>query len=348
LHDNLRAIHIALDYQNGGLITAEDVANLTKYAGFGGIKAVLYPFGAQEEWLANGATKEDLKHHGEIMQLHGLLKENFSEKAYNEIIASLRNSVLTAFYTPEVVPQTLYSVLATQGIKPKRLYEPSAGSGVFISEAVTRFPNLEQITAVEKDRLTGLVLSAINSSFSIKTDTHIIGFEEAPVKDNGSYDLVVSNIPFGNFSVYDEDFPDKELSGKIHNYFFAKGLDKLAEGGLMGFITTDAFLNSPSNHTARQYLFERAGFVSLTVMPDNLMKDTGNTEAPSHLLVVQKHEAKELLSDSEQLLIDTVELKNEFGSYHQNLYLFNHKEAIIGNQIKPGKNPDLSLLVRWE
>ena len=103
---------------------------------------------------------------------------------------------------------------------------------------------------MEKDRLTGLVLSAINSSLSIKTDTHITGFEEAPVKDNGSYDLAVSNIPFGNFSVYDEDFPDKELSGKIHNYFFAKGLDKLAEGGLMAFITTDAFLNSPSNHTA--------------------------------------------------------------------------------------------------
>ena len=338
LHDNLRAIRIALDYQNSLPLSVEDVANLKKYSGFGGIKAILYPYGSQEEWQANGATKEDLKHHGEMMQLHDLLKENFPETAYKEIIASLRNSVLTAFYTPEVVPQTLYSVLSTQRIQPKRLYEPSAGSGVFISEAVITFPDLEQITAVEKDRLTGLVLSAINSSLSIKTDTHIIGFEEAPVKDNGNYDLVVSNIPFGNFSVYDEDFPDKELSGKIHNYFFAKGLDKLAEGGLMAFITTDAFLNSPSNHTARQYLFERAGFVSLTVMPDNLMKDTGNTEAPSHLLVVQKHEAKEQLSDSEQLLIDTVELKNEFGSYHQNLYLFNHKEAIIGNQIKPGKN----------
>ncbi len=137
LDDNLRAIRIALDYQNGGLITAEDVASLKKYAGFGGIKAVLYPYGSQDEWQANGATKEDLKHHGEIMQLHDLLKENFSETAYKEIIASLRNSVLTAFYTPEVVPQTLYNVLATQGIQPKRLYEPSAGSGVFISEAVT-------------------------------------------------------------------------------------------------------------------------------------------------------------------------------------------------------------------
>jgi N12 class adenine-specific DNA methylase len=338
LHDNLRAIRIALNYQNGRQLAAGDAVSLKKYSGFGGIKAILYPYGSQDEWLANGATKEDLKHYGEMMQLHDLLKENYSETAYKEIIASLRNSVLTAFYTPEVVPQTLYNVLKEQGIQPKRLYEPSVGSGVFISEAVTVFPELEQITAVEKDRLTGLVLSAINSTLAVKTDTHITGFEEAPLQDNSTYDLVISNIPFGNFSVYDEAFPNKELSGKIHNYFFAKGLDKLAEGGLMAFITTDAFLNSPSNHTARQYLLKRADFVSLTVMPDNLMKDTGNTEAPSHLLIVQKNTTKEQLSSSEQLLLDTVELKNQYGSYHQNLYLFNHKEAIIGNKIIPGKN----------
>jgi N12 class adenine-specific DNA methylase len=338
LKDNLQAIRIALDYQNGRPLSVEDADNLKKYSGFGGIKAVLYPYGTVEQWQANGATKEDLKHHGEIMQLHDVLKENYNETAYKEIIASLRNSVLTAFYTPEVVPQTLYSVLAAQSIQPRRLYEPSAGSGVFISEAVTMFPNLEQITAVEKDRVTGLVLSAINSTLSVKATTHITGFEEAPVKDNGSYDLAVSNIPFGNFSVYDEAFPDKEISGKIHNYFFAKGLDKLAEGGLMAFITTDAFLNSPSNHTARAHLFQRADFVSLVVMPDNLMKDTGNTEAPSHLLIVQKHEGKEQFSDSEKLLLDTVGLKNEHGAYYQNLYLFNHKEVVIGNKIEVGKN----------
>src|SRR5690606_16357460 len=99
---------------------------------------------------------------------------------------------------------------------------------------------------------------------------------------------VASNIPFGNFSVYDPAFTDKQLSGKIHNYFFAKGLDKLTDGGLMAYITTDAFLNSPSNKTAREYLFQRADFISLSVLPDNLMLDTGNTQAPSHLLVVQK------------------------------------------------------------
>lgn len=338
LQDNIRAIRKALEHQNGRQLTAEDVESLKKYAGFGGIKAILYSYGTREEWQANGATKEDLRHYGEIIQLHDLLKEHFPDAAYKELIASLRNSVLTAFYTPEVVPQTLYKVLTEQGIHPKRMYEPSAGSGIFITEAVNTLPQLEKITAVEKDRLTGLVLSAINSTHSVTTDTHITGFEEAPVTDNGIYDLIVSNIPFGNFSVYDEAYPDKELSGKIHNYFFAKGLDKLADGGLMAYITTDAFLNNPSNHTARKYLFDRADLIALAVMPDNLMKDTGNTEAPSHLLVVQKHSDKQQLSDSEQLLLDTTELKNQFGSYHQNLYLYNYKEIIIGSKTEAGKN----------
>jgi len=338
LKDNIRAIETALRWDADEQLSAADVAVLKLYAGFGGIKAILYPYGTTEDWQATGATKEDLKHHPEMMQLHDLLKENYPDTAYREIIASLRHSVLTAFYTPEVVPQTLFAVLKEQGIQPQRLYEPSAGSGVFITEAVNAFDGLQHITAVEKDKISGLVLSAINDNHSVATKTHITGLEEAPVDDNGSYDLVVSNIPFGNFSVYDEAYRDKELSGKIHNYFFAKGLDKLADGGLMAYITTDAFLNSPSNLTARKYLFERADFVSLSVMPDNLMKETGNTEAPSHLLVVQKNDNKEQLSYSEKLLVDVGQLKNEYGNYYQNLYIFNHKDVITGNEIMPGKN----------
>ena len=338
LQDNIRAIRIALSHQDGKELSPDEVSNLKKFSGFGGIKAILYPYGTQEEWLANGATKEDLKHHAGIMELHDLLKENYTETQYREIISSLRNSVLTAFYTPQVVRETLYTVLAAQNLQPKRLYEPSAGSGVFISEAVKAFPELEQITAVEKDTLSGLVLSAINGTLPVRAETHITGFEETPVTENSSYDLIVSNIPFGNFSVYDEAYPDKALSGKIHNYFFAKGLDKLADGGLMVYITTDAFLNSPSNQKAREYLFGKADFISVSVMPDNLMKDTGNTEAPNHLLIVQKNATKETLSEEEALLITTVPLENEYGTYPSNSYIQQHRDIITGNILQPGKN----------
>src|SRR5699024_1666676 len=144
------------------------------------------------------------------------------------------------------------------GIKPKSLYEPSAGAGIFIQEAVEAFPGLQKITSVEKDKLTGLVLKAVNSQSEIPTDTYIQPFEETPTEDNGSYDLIVSNIPFGNFPVFDSTIQNSSITGKIHNYFFAKGLDKIADGGLMAYLTTDAFLNNPSNQGAREYLFKRS------------------------------------------------------------------------------------------
>lgn len=338
LNDNIRAVRLAIAHKSGDPLSDSDISELQRYSGFGGIKAILYPYDSSAQWLSLGATKDDLKLHSSIVALHDLLKENFTAHEYKTIIDSLRNSLLTAFYTPEIVPKAIYEVLQLQGISPKRLYEPSAGAGIFITEAVKVFPELEHITAVEKDQLSGMVLTAINDSLSVSAKTHITGLEESPTDDNGSYDLVISNIPFGNFSVYDAAFPDKELSGKIHNYFFAKGLDKLSDGGLMAYITTDAFLNGTSNKTAREYLFAHADFVSLAVLPDNLMKDTGNTEAPTHLLIVQKNESKERLSYPEQLLVEVEPLKNQYGNYTQNLYLYNHKEVVVGDEIKPGRN----------
>lgn len=338
LKDNLQAIEIALDYHYGMPLTSGDIDNLKKYSGFGGIKAILYPNDTQESWLELGASKEDLKIHADILRLHSLLETRCSEADYKAIILSMRNSVLTAFYTPEVVPRMLFEALKDISVDPKKVYEPAAGAGVFIHEAISAFPQLEMVTAVEKDRMTGLILSALNSMLGIRHETHICGLEDTPASENGSYDLVVSNIPFGNFSVDDPEYPGRELSGRIHNYFFAKGLDKLADGGMMAYITTDAFLNSPSNREAREYLFQKSDFISVAAMPDNLMSDTGNTAAPSHLLVVQKNDSKNALSADEMLLLATDQLENEFGSYHKNAYLGQHPETIMGSQTGAGTN----------
>jgi N12 class adenine-specific DNA methylase len=339
LKDNLAAIRIALEWnRDKHPLSGEEAAALKKYAGFGGIKAILLPDGTPEDWKANGATDNDLRLFDEVTALHDLLYEHFSQQQYNEIVASLKNSVLTAFYTPEVIPQTLYRVLQEQGIHPERLYEPSSGAGVFITEAIPILPSLTKITAVEKDILTGHVLQALASTLPVETTVHITGLELTDNKENGQSDLVISNIPFGNFAVYDPEHPARALAGKIHNYFFAKGLDKLKDGGLLAYITTDAFLNNPSNEQARTHLFDRADFISLAVMPDNLMKKTGNTEAPSHLLIVQKNESKEQLSRDEQLLIRTVIQENEYGNFHLNQYYYQHPEIITGDKTKAGKN----------
>ena len=217
------------------------------------------------------------------------------------------------------------------------MYEPSSGAGVFITEAAKVFPELEGITAVEKDILSGRVLSRLAGSIPIPVSVQLTGFENTSNDENGKYDVIVSNIPFGNFPVYDEAFRDEALSGKIHNYFFAKGLDKIKDGGMLAYITTDTFLNSPSNQIAREYLFSHADFISLNVMPDNLMKDTANTEAPSHLLIVQKNIDKESLLENEQLLVNTIEQENEFGKYSINEFIDQHPEIILGD-IKAGTN----------
>jgi N12 class adenine-specific DNA methylase len=339
LRDNIEAIRIALAYQPGDVLSVDDAAALRKYAGFGGLKAVLYPAGEKKEWAKRNASKADLQLYPSIMELHGLLRKHFGEPDYREAVQSIRDSVLTAFYTPGIVPQTLYAVLKEQGINPKRLYEPSSGAGIFIDEAINAFSSLQQINAVEKDILTGKVLTALASTFPVSTKVQVYGLEETSKKENGQYDLVASNIPFGNFKVFDADHRDLAIAGSIHNYFFAKGLDKLADGGLLTFLTTDAFLNTPSNREARQHLFERADLISVTAMPDNLMKDSANTEAASHLVIVQKNEHKKWLTEDEKLALDTRSESNDFGSYPVNSYVFGELDrGIAADTVRPGRN----------
>ncbi|MBS1526062.1 MAG: DNA methylase [Bacteroidetes bacterium] len=340
LRDNIAAIRIAADFHSGVLrdLSAPDVAALERYSGFGGIKAILYPATTKEDWQANNAAAGDLALFDDMMELHRFLQDAFEDHDYRNIIASLKNSVLTAFYTPAFIPDTLYHALSEKGIAPRYIYEPSCGNGVFITSALTRFPDIAGITAVEKDVLTGYVTEALASTYPVAAKIHISGFEDTPDNEKGRADLIVSNIPFGNFSVYDPAIKDSSLTGKIHNYFFAKGLDKIASGGLLAYITTDAFLNNASNRPAREYLFNHADFVALAVMPDNLMKDTGNTEAPSHLLIVQKNDFKQALSTDEQLLVNTIAENNSFGSYTINEYIHLHPEVITGNETGEGKN----------
>jgi N12 class adenine-specific DNA methylase len=338
LIDNIEAIRIALEWKEGEKLSDAQVEALQKYAGFGGIKAVLFPNASKDEWIKQGAIETDLKLFDDIIELHNLLQKHFDKNEQKQAIDSIKNSVLTAFYTPSVVPKTLYSVLKDKGLQPESIYEPSAGAGIFVTEASNTFHFLKNITAVEKDILSGRVLTALSSSIPVPVSVQIKGFENTSNDENDKFDLIVSNIPFGNFRVYDNSFSEPALTSKIHNYFFTKWLEKIKEGGILAYIATDAFLNTSSNQTAREYLFNNADFISLSVMPDNLMKDTGNTEAPSHLLIVQKNTGKDDLSDEERLLINAIEQENEFGKYNINQYINLHPEIIVGDEVKPGKD----------
>jgi N12 class adenine-specific DNA methylase len=334
LAGNIAALRIALDWDGERKLEPAELETLKNYCGFGGLKAIYYPEADREEWVKKNASQADLRLYPQVMELFDLLREKLPKKERKAAVDALRASTTTAFYTPAIVPQVLYGALGQLDISPKHLYEPSAGAGIFITEA----PPVDTITAVEKDMLTGKVLAAICSGLAVPVNVQVLGLEETPATEKGRSDLVASNIPFGNLSVFDPAFPDNSITGRIHNYFFAKGLDKLGHGGLMAYLTTDAFLNTPGNEMARKHLFTSADFVSLLVLPDNLMKENANVEAPSHLILVQKNDHKEHFTEAEQLLLNTIEVNHELGTYPLNEYLSRHPELIFADEIAEGTN----------
>ncbi|WDF77040.1 helicase-related protein [Mucilaginibacter sp. KACC 22773] len=335
--DNIAAIRIALDF-NGRQLSDADLQTLKKYAGFGGLKAVLFPPGELSAWEKFGASKTDLKLYPQVMELHELLQKKLTAKEYKAAIDALKSSSQTAYYTPDFIPRAIYTAMLQCNILPKHLYEPSAGAGVFIEEALLTFAGLAQVTAVEKDILTGKVLTAICSAYDTPINVQIKKLEETAATEKGQSDLVISNIPFGKIAVHDPAYNKSGISAKVHTYFFAKGLDKINDGGILAYIVTDAFLNNPSNATARKYLFTTADLLTVAVLPANLMKENANVEVGMHLILVQKNDTKETLTEAESMLLDTVEIENSFGKYHINAWLADKNELVYADEIIEGTN----------
>ena len=338
LRDNLAALSTALTIREHVRPSTEDLAALSQYAGFGGIKPVLYGEGNPEDWLSQGATREDLRLHVGMTEFYALLREHLDGPAYTRTLESLKNSSVSAFYTPAFVPRALYAALGDTGLSPAHLYEPSAGAGIFATAAAAAFPNMKQITAVEKDELTGRVLRPLLAGSLCPAGVQIRGFEDTPKEENGTCDLIDSNIPFGNYRVYDRDYPGMTIAGRIHTYFFAKALDKLADGGLLAFLTTDAFLHAPANREAREHVLGRSNLVALVQLPANLMKANAGVEVSTHLLLLQKDSQKTRLSADDRLLANTLDMTNAAGSYSVNAYAEAHPETLLGDKIREETN----------
>ncbi len=291
LKQNIEALRIALNWDGRSPLLESEIEALKSYKGFGGIKAILYNPLNDADW--HDASKVDKALRADVQELYELVADSYPE-VWEKIIGSLKASILTAYYTPAIVPATFYQVLK-EYTTIKSLYEPSAGAGIFIT-AAKDILDLEYIVAYEKDTLTAKVLQHVvpytwNDGISSPSMVTNRAFEDNDPGEEG-FDIITSNIPFGAFPIYDPECTDKNIYGKIHNYFFWKGLQKIKDGGILAYLTTNAFLDSPSNKTARKHLFSNSDFISLTVMPDNLMKEEANTEAPSHFLVVRKRKGK--------------------------------------------------------
>ena len=192
--------------------------------------------------------------------------------------------------------------LQVSEIRPGRFLDPSAGTGMFIS----RLKDVPEIHCFEKDMLTGKILSSLYPESRVTID----GFQSIQPYYNNYFDMVSSNIPFGNTRVYDRDFDRsgdavrKSSLAAVHSYFFLKGMDTLREGGILAYITTSGVMDSPQNRPVREWLMNHANLVSAIRLPDNLFVDAG-TEVGSDLIVLQKNTPKTELTEKERNFIET-------------------------------------------
>ena len=306
LRDNTEAIRIAftLDRENRKPTETETEA-LKRYSGFGGLKCILSPCAREEDrayW-----TKSDLELFPLTQELHRVIREHSKdENEYKRHFGSLKNSILTAFYTPTEVVNAISNVLSDNGITPSRFLDPSAGTGEFVS-AFKQQSVESDVMGFEKDLLTGKILSKLYLDGKIRVE----GFESIENRYNGHFDVVSSNIPFGDVSVFDSSFVNSKDKVKlqsthsIHNYFFLKGVDTLREGGILAFITSQGVLDSPKNETVRKRLMESCDLVSAIRLPNNLFSENAGTEVGSDLIVLQKNSRKQELTPREKQFIQS-------------------------------------------
>lgn len=287
---NLDAIRILKQLEETNQkATPEQQKALAKYSGFGD-SAFNSAFSSTRGYGRDDAWKERGR----------LLEELVTGEEYQAI----EKSRLNAFYTTPAIVKSMWDGLEHLGannLAHPRVLEPSAGSGRFLGLQPVDMAAKSQRTAVELDKITGAVLSQLYQN----VDTHVMGFQEAPIA-NDSIDLAISNVPFGDLRVTDKDFKGrKHLTQRIHNYFFAKTLDKLRPGGVMAFITSHGTMDASSNDSRqiRESLAEQGDLVGAIRLPKGAFPDT---QVVTDIIFMKKRLPGEEPGDSSWL--DTAEL----------------------------------------
>ena len=337
LRDNIEAVRTAFTLDRERRTPTErERALLERYCGFGGLKCILNP--AKELADAVHWVKSDLELFAPTVELHRIIRENSrDETEYKRYVDSLKASVLTAFYTPQAITDTIVDVLHDKKVRPKLVLEPSAGMGAFIAPVLSDNPQAE-VMAFEKDLLTGKMLGHLYPQQKIRTE----GFEKIEKPFLNRFDLAISNIPFGDIAVFDPEYTNgsvfkKIAARKVHTYFFLKGLDTVRDGGIVAFITSQGVLDTEGNGGTRYMMMRKADLVSAIRLPNNLFTDNANTEVGCDLIILQKNEGKEELSEEDKRLGDVV--KNNHTGISTNGYFFDHPEYIIHTEAKRDTDP---------
>ena len=282
--------------------TADEKKVLAKYVGWGGL--------AQAFDEHNVAWKSEYEE----------LKDVLSVEEY----AAAKGSVLNAHYTSKTVIDGIYKALERFGVKGNnRILEPAMGTGNFFGFMPQEIADGAKLYGVELDRVTGKIATKLYPQAKIQ----IKGFEETAFQDN-SFDLMVTNVPFGGYTVFDPDY--NKYNFYIHDYFIAKGIDKIKPNGLMAVITSKGTMDK-QNPSIRKYIADRAELVGAVRLPNTAFKQTANTEVVTDILFFRKREEKinATIENTEWLSTG----KTEEG-YEINNYYIAHPEMILGTLAK--------------
>jgi len=306
---NTQAIRIILRLEKEQrLATEEERIILGAYQGFGGLKCVLNRT-EQPEDIRYWAKSEQ-----ELFKPTCALKPLIYREAPDALIAkryweSIKASVLTSFYTDTHIVSAIATALPTTGVEFRSCLDPSSGIGAF---ADTFAPCARRVDALEKDLLTARIAQALHPLGESKVTVRQAPFESlGELAEADRYDLITSNIPFGDFMVYDrtyskgKDSIKREATRTIHNYFFIKGLDSLREGGILAFITSQGLLDSPYNEIFRRYLMEQSRLISAIRLPSGMFSEHAGTEVGSDLIVLQKQTGKGITPGEEERFVRT-------------------------------------------
>ena len=291
---NIMAIQLLKKCQEENrFATPEEQIILSKYVGWGGLSE------AFDENNSAWAT--------EYLELSSVLTP--------EEYASARESTLTAFYTPPEVITAIYKAMEQMGFKEGNLLEPSCGIGNFIGMLPDAMQN-SKIYGVELDTIS----AGIAQQLYQKTTIAAQGFEETNLPDS-FFDGVVGNVPFGDFKVLDKRYDKHKFL--IHDYFFAKSLDKLRPGGVMALVTSKGTMDKETL-AVRKYIAQRAELLGAIRLPNNIFKGNAGTEVVSDILILQK---RDRLIDIEP---DWVHLDTDENGIKMNSYFVQHPEMILG------------------
>ena len=307
LEANTEAIRVVLRLEKERREATEAEKTILRgYQGFGGLKCILNRCDQAEDIRHWSASEQNL--FAPTQQLKQLIyREAIDAHTAKRYWDSIKASVLTSFYTDTHIVSAIADSIATTGVTIKRCLDPSAGMGAF---AETFAKQVSLVNTMEKDLLTARISQALHPYGEGNIFIQNQPFEAiGEVEDKDKYDLVTSNIPFGDFMVYDrsytksKDVLKSESTRAIHNYFFVKGLDTLKEGGLLAFITSQGVLDAPRNEPIRRYLMQNSRLISAIRLPSGIFSENAGTEVGSDLIVLQKQSGKDIGEGLEQAFV---------------------------------------------